>query len=29
MIEDYCECVHIIRVPLRAVVQIVLGDASE
>jgi hypothetical protein len=29
MTDGYCECVHVIRVPLGAVVQIVLGDASE
>ena len=29
MTDDYCECVHIIRVPRGAVVQIVLGDVSE
>jgi len=29
MKDGYCECVHVILVPRGAVVQIVLGDASE
>jgi hypothetical protein len=29
MTDGYCECVYVIKVPLGAVVQIVMGDASE
>jgi hypothetical protein len=29
MTDGHCECVHVILVPLGAVVQIVMGDVSE